>query len=427
MKMGTVRVGPADWELTGTSLGSFAFGLDGAISATVPTGDSFAHVGQLFAAGSIEAIELDGQTPADLPATIDFKPEKGLAVACLKKVLRAFVVLAVAGASSHLLGGAIGSSVAQEPAKAQPIGILLAAGDITICDSNREDDMTAGLIQSVIAEYKDTGIPVRILPLGDLAYPNGSTGSFNCYDDYWGQKDWIRLTLPVIGNHDRQTGNGKPFYEFFRDRGNLLLDEHGAGAGYYAINLPDEKYGPWKLIALDYLQTDAKGNQIEWLNKLLADATTPCIVAFTHVHPFSAGRHGHCKQKHGKLSCYSNDSDAKQGQDSVAKANSKIFEKLYSEKATLFLAGHDHNFEQQPRKNGKGEIDKDRGVRSFVVGTGGANLTKVDYDDNKNNGIDIYKSFGVLKIDLYPGRYEWQFKTKHGVNLTSGMDTCNRL
>lgn len=90
------------------------------------------------------------------------------------------------------------------------------------------------------------------------------------------------------------------------------------------------------------------------------------------------------------------------------------------------MAGHDHDFEQQPRKNGKGEIEKDRGVRSFLVGTGGANLTKVDYDDSKKNELDIFKNYGVLKIDLYPDRYEWQFKTKGGVNLTEGKDTCNR-
>ena len=83
MKIGTVTVGPTEWELTGTSLGSFASGLDGSISATLPTGESFAHVGPLFAAGSVEAMKLDGQAPADLPSTINFRPEPGLAVAAL--------------------------------------------------------------------------------------------------------------------------------------------------------------------------------------------------------------------------------------------------------------------------------------------------------------------------------------------------------
>jgi hypothetical protein len=83
MKIGTVTVGPADWELTGTSVGNFASGLDGSISATLPAGNSFGHLGPLFGAGSIEAIKLDGQPPVDLPAIIDFRPEPGLAVAAL--------------------------------------------------------------------------------------------------------------------------------------------------------------------------------------------------------------------------------------------------------------------------------------------------------------------------------------------------------
>lgn len=83
MRIGTIRVGPAQWDLTGTSSGSFTSGLDSAISATFPTSGSFVHVGPLFTAGSVEAIRVDSQVPADLPATLDFRPEPRLAVAAL--------------------------------------------------------------------------------------------------------------------------------------------------------------------------------------------------------------------------------------------------------------------------------------------------------------------------------------------------------
>ncbi|MFW2231192.1 hypothetical protein [Rhizobium sp. CRRU65] len=83
MKVGTISTGSATWELTGTSFGSYTSGLDGSLSATLSTGVSFAHVGPLFARGTIDAIELDDSMLPTLPATIDFQAEPGLVVAAL--------------------------------------------------------------------------------------------------------------------------------------------------------------------------------------------------------------------------------------------------------------------------------------------------------------------------------------------------------
>ncbi|MER9255370.1 hypothetical protein NKI59_26920 [Mesorhizobium sp. M0598] len=83
MKIGTVTLGSSSQDLTGSSFGSFATGLDDAVAATLRDGGSFAYAGPLFAGGAIEAIKIDGQTPANLPATVDVQSEAALAIVAL--------------------------------------------------------------------------------------------------------------------------------------------------------------------------------------------------------------------------------------------------------------------------------------------------------------------------------------------------------
>src|SRR5262245_53241776 len=334
---------------------------------------------------------------------------------------------------------------AQPTCDSKPIGIMFAAGDMTHCGKNgRNDIVMAKMIQEVIDqgnnETRSAGckpIPVRILALGDLAYDKGTPEQFECFAQSWGNPELVQHMLPVIGNHDEMTSQGKPFFEFFRkaknsqrnvdDNRTPVLDSHGQGAGYYAVKFPDAKEGPWKLIGLHYRKTEPKDQQMTWLDAELADNTQKCVLAFAHVHPFSSGRHGHCKTVGNKKKCYLPDKDAKFGQDSTAKRAEAIFKKLYNARASLFLAGHDHNFEQLPRKNPKGEVDP-MGVRSFVVGTGGSNLTQVDYDDNIQKELEIFGKFGVLRIELFADRYTWSFLPSDGSKPFAGKvtsDTCN--
>src|SRR5690349_21275018 len=115
--------------------------------------------------------------------------------------------------SVALLSISLRASMAQTPEK--PIGILLAAGDIASCstDPTRSGKATADLIRREIASAADLGVEVRVLALGDLAYDHGSAQGVACFDASWGQfKDKI---LPVPGNHDYETKNGKAYFDYF--------------------------------------------------------------------------------------------------------------------------------------------------------------------------------------------------------------------
>ncbi len=155
----------------------------------------------------------------------------------------------------------VASARAQDPANDKVIGMLLAAGDIAKCgDEPRhlKDEATAEILKEEVERAKSKNIPVRIIALGDLAYDTGTDGQFKCFDASWGaHKD---IMLPVPGNHEytKETNpDGAPYFRYFAQTPFVVLDGakkpltsmNGAMTGYYAVNFPDEKDGPWHLIA----------------------------------------------------------------------------------------------------------------------------------------------------------------------------------
>jgi hypothetical protein len=206
---------------------------------------------------------------------------------------------------------------------------------------------------------------------------------------------------------------------------------NGAMTGYYAVNFPDEKEGPWRLIGLNtYVKVKGRREeQLKWLKEDLKQASKPgCIVAFWHPFRFSSGLHGH---------------DDRQDRNAPIKLGSLMepaYRVLYDHGATLILAGHDHSLEQFARQNAAGTKKSD-GVRSFVVGTGGGALyNKITKGNNKgkplvydkkapNSEVYAQDSHGVLKIKLFNDRYEWSFLPiagDAGVALRIQKDDCNQ-
>ena len=91
----------------------------------------------------------------------------------------------------------------------------------------------------------------------------------------------------------------------------------------------------------------------------------------------------------------------------------------------LLVSGHDHAYERMAPADPSGAIDPARGVRQIVVGTGGAELYTADpsYSLLEAYGNAIY---GVLRLDLAPASYSWQFLPAGGVTYTdSGTTACH--
>jgi hypothetical protein len=321
-------------------------------------------------------------------------------------------------------------------AQGVPLGILLAAGDIVTCsgDDTRSGKATADLIGIEIAKAKLQNIEARVLALGDLAYDHGAAKSFDCFDATWGKfKDKI---LPVPGNHDYETLSGGPYRKYFEATLNSLKADKLSG--FYSVEFPTSSEASWLLIGLNSnVSTGSNSEQAKWLeSELIRTKMKRCVLAFTHGFFYSSGRHGHDDGTHhpqnGKIDL---SKPLLPGAEMRA-----MFGMLYDHRASVFAAGHDHHFEQLGRANALGN-PADRGtaamtpdgVRSFVVGTGGKALYPNDYLQKWafTEAYDL-NSYGILKIELYPDSYRWEFiptkpnsasiKVVHDIKT----DTCNR-
>jgi hypothetical protein len=91
----------------------------------------------------------------------------------------------------------------------------------------------------------------------------------------------------------------------------------------------------------------------------------------------------------------------------------------------LVLAAHDHHYERFAPMDIAGKRDDERGIRQFIVGTGGARMTKIRlikrHSKARNN-----ESLGVLKLVLGSGNYAWQFlPAAPGAYTDNGKGACH--
>ena len=303
---------------------------------------------------------------------------------CVKQRKDWFVLLAAAtavAAALLILGLYSGS-----PARAQTArtAVLVGAGDIASCDS-RGDRATARLLRS---------IPGTVLAAGDNAYENGTLSEYRtCYGHTWGR--YKGRTKPVVGNHEYGTRGASGYFDYF---GKAAGER---GKGYYSYNR-----GAWHIVALnsecEFLRGGCAPNSpmLTWLKRDLAAHPARCTLAYFHRPLFSSGQNG-------------NDATMR-----------PIWNVLYAANADVVLSGHDHVYERFARQTPSGEWSG-RGIREFVVGTGGASHGKFR-NIKDNSQVRNAKTYGVLKLTLRPTNYSWKFVPVAGKTFTdSGNTRCS--
>ena len=91
--------------------------------------------------------------------------------------------------------------------------------------------------------------------------------------------------------------------------------------------------------------------------------------------------------------------------------------------ADLALVGHDHHYERFAPQDAHGNADPD-GIRQFVVGTGGKNLSSVSHP-HPNSEVSDEETYGVLRLVLRPGSYSWEFVPEPGGTFRdAGGEAC---
>ncbi len=263
--------------------------------------------------------------------------------------------------------------------------VLVGAGDIADCKDLTGAEATAKLLEQ---------IPGTVMAVGDLAYPDGSKENFACYDKTWGRVK--SRTRPATGNHEFHAARATPYFDYF---GTAAGDPTTA---YYSYEL-----GTWHIIVLNSECQDVGGceagsQQEKWLREDLKAHPAGCTLAYWHKPLFSSG------------SAHANDLSVK-----------PLFQALFEANADVIVNGHDHDYERFAPQTADGLADPKRGIREFVVGTGGKNHRPFG-DIKANSEVRDATAFGVLKLSLKPGAYEWQFIPEPGKSFTdSGTGACH--
>lgn len=263
--------------------------------------------------------------------------------------------------------------------------IFIGAGDVAFCDSNG-DQLTGRILDR---------FPGTIYLLGDASNDTGRPEEYtNCLDPAWGR--FKPRMKPAIGNHDYMTDNGKNFFDYF----GAIAGE--AGKGYYSYDL-----GAWHIIVLNSQcgssDCAAGSPQEKWLRKDLAAHPSQCTLAYWHAPPFSSGI------------------------DANEPRTLPLYDDLFEANVDVLLAGHQHHYERFIAQDADAVPLPERGIREFIVGTGGAWTDPVRVPPLPNSQVIFTDTFGVLKLQLYPGWYTWQFIPVPGKPRSDwGSDACRR-
>jgi hypothetical protein len=109
------------------------------------------------------------------------------------------------------------------------------------------------------------------------------------------------------------------------------------------------------------------------------------------------------------------------GSDSTYRA---FWQALYDAGADVVLSGHDHDYERFAAQTPRGDRDPRRGLRQFVVGTGGKELRPFSTVRANSEARDA-TSLGVLQLTLGAGAYAWRFRPSVGSFTDSGSTRCH--
>jgi calcineurin-like phosphoesterase family protein len=262
--------------------------------------------------------------------------------------------------------------------------VLVGAGDIATCQDTG-DEATSALLDA---------IPGMVVALGDNAYASGTPQEFaRCYDPSWGRHR--ARTQPAIGNHEYATPSGSGHFGYF---GSAAGER---GKGYYSYDLAS-----WHVIVLNS-NCDAIGGcragspQEQWLRADLAASGARCTLAYWHHPRWSSGMHGN---------------DA---------ATDAFWRALYTAGAEVILVGHDHHYERFAPQDPNALADSTRGIRQFVVGTGGAPLRPVT-QRAANSELVRDDTHGLLKLSLQADRFDWEFIPVAGMTFSDhGSAQCH--
>jgi Calcineurin-like phosphoesterase len=251
------------------------------------------------------------------------------------------------------------------PAKPQAPATVWAVGD----GANGSDE-SRRLARTIAA-----GRPERVLYLGDV-YETGTADEFRTnFDGVYG--GLVPIMVPTPGNHEwaNRADGYDPYWE--------SITGHPT-PHWFAITV-----GGWRVLSLNS-EEPTNPAQLRFIAAQLAAARGRCIIATLHRPRENAGSHGDYAEV------------------------DPLWRRLRG-RATLVLAGHDHNLQR---------MRPVRGTTQFVIGAGGRERYSIDEQDPRlrfgRDGID-----GALRLRLRPGSADLAIISSAGRVLDRSSARCS--
>jgi acid phosphatase type 7 len=312
------------------------------------------------------------------------------------RTVRFGLVIGLVGTALWSCGGAGGSN---ESGNTTPTELqanpttpweLFTAGDIAQCNllRNPNDAQADGTARLVERQLALAGANSNVLTLGDNAYALGaSIGYSACYGPTWGR--FMNKTFAIPGNHDYENNGDGIYFKYFGAK----ASPDGKDTGYYRID-----QSGWTVFALSSVtDASAASAQATWLKQQLATAK-PCVAAAWHHARFSSAPDG----DNNKMAA--------------------IWDILEQAKADIVLQSHEHHYERFAPMLSDGTVPATGGLRSFVVGTGGAEIyphARVRAGSEKQ-----LVTYGVMRLSLESGKAAWRFIDTNDAVLDQGNFNC---
>jgi hypothetical protein len=266
--------------------------------------------------------------------------------------------------------------------------VIMAAGDIACAPASANYNGGKGY-DTLCGMARTADLMLRtdvdaVLALGDEQYNHGEYENFTrSFAPTWGRLG--TLLHPVPGNHEYDRDPTAAWYFDYFD--GVGAEDGAAGdraiGGYYSFDV-----GTWHIVALNSNCNRVPGGcgtgspQETWLRADLAARAGDCTLAYWH-HP-------------------------RFGSAGSNQAVAPLWQALYDNGADVVLSGHHHLYERMSPQDPAGVFDPRRGIREFIVGTGGKSLVGTNRR-SPNDAVLDDSALGVLELDLGRGGYHWRF------------------
>jgi hypothetical protein len=281
--------------------------------------------------------------------------------------------------------------------------VVMAAGDISCAPGSARgrkcrDDLTAALL----------GPATHVITIGDNQYNCGQLSAYrNAYDTTWGE--YKAKTYPIVGE-DEYSGSGcstpgaAGYFTYFSDRAQQGSCTQ-ACPGWYSYDIGTS----WHVVALNTACAEASiggctasSPQLRWLQQDLAANTSRCVLAVMHRPYWSNGN--------------------------TVRKFKPFIDALYAGGTDVLLNGNAHLYARYAQQNPASQVDTSKGMRAFIVGTGGKSHSTLQSPRLPNFQAGNDTTFGVLKLTLHASSYDWAYVQAYPASpvfTDTGTTTCH--